>query len=197
MRELPQLERIWAQAQAVPARWYVIGAGALALAWWLRRAWRRYQRGALARQLRQRQRCAKRAEADAAGVLRAHGYQVLSDQFKHHWTIQVDGHPHQVELRADYLVARGRQRFIAEVKTGMSAPSVATASTRRQLLEYRVAYPVDGILLVDMEEVVIRRVDFGDDVEQRHGTRGWIWFVLGAGAGGALAWAALIGWGGG
>ena len=135
-----------------------IGSKRLA-AWW--------RRGAPQRALRRRQRRARHAEEDAAGVLRAHGYAILSDQAEHHWAIDVDGEAFEVALRADYLVARGGRRYIAEVKSGHCAPSLGTAATRRQLLEYRVAYDVDGVLLVDMEQVALKRVDFGDRVEGR------------------------------
>jgi hypothetical protein len=51
-------------------------------------------------------------------------------------------------------------RYIAEVKTGRAAVRLDTAATRRQLLEYRVAFDVDGVLLVDAEAGEIRLVEF-------------------------------------
>lgn len=72
----------------------------------------------------------------------------------------VDGRHRPVELRADYLVRRGSERFVAEVKTGRVAPCLATAATRRQLLEYRLAYAADGVLLVDMAQRRIHEVVF-------------------------------------
>jgi hypothetical protein len=50
--------------------------------------------------------------------------------------------------------------LVAEVKTGEVAPRLSTAATRRQLLEYRVAFDVDGVLLVCPERGTIQRVDF-------------------------------------
>ena len=67
---------------------------------------------------------------------------------------------HPIVVRADLLVSRGARRFVAEVKTGARAPRIETAATRRQLLEYAVAYDVDGVLLVDMEEHTISEVEF-------------------------------------
>lgn len=78
----------------------------------------------------------------------------------------VDGEPLAVELHADYLVEGqpgddGRcERLVAEVKTGDQAPLLTTAATRRQLLEYRVAWRADGVLLVCPERGQIHRVDF-------------------------------------
>ena len=48
--------------------------------------------------------------------------------------------------------------FIADAKTGKSA-SVEHAATRRQLLEYREAFAVDGVLLVGPAGV--QRVELG------------------------------------
>ena len=40
--------------------------------------------------------------------------------------------------------------MIAEVKTGRRAPSLDNDATRRQLIEYRLAWPeVEGVILVD------------------------------------------------
>jgi hypothetical protein len=74
--------------------------------------------------------------------------------------VVVDGRHRPVELRADYLVRRGSERYVAEVKTGRVAPCLSTAATRRQLLEYRLAYAADGVLLVDMEHKCIHEVEF-------------------------------------
>ena len=50
--------------------------------------------------------------------------------------------------------------FVAEVKTGDEAPRMSTAATRRQLLEYHVAFDVDGVLLVCPELGTIQRIEF-------------------------------------
>ncbi len=86
--------------------------------------------------------------------------------------------------------------LVAEVKTGERAPSLTTAATRRQLLEYAVAYGADGVLLVDPEAGAIREVDFALAVAPApptppatHPTR---WFLLGALAGAAVAGALIL-----
>ena len=76
------------------------------------------------------------------------------------WTPLVDGEPFATELRADYLVEADGELLVAEVKKGEEAPSLATAATRRQLLEYRVAFEADGVLLVCPEVDAIHRVEF-------------------------------------
>lgn len=109
----------------------------------LRRAWR-----------------ASTGEHDAVGMLRRAGFRIVARQARTWWSPRVDGEPQETEVRADYLVEFDGELLVAEVKTGDHAPELATAATRRQLLEYRVAFDVDGVLLVCPERGVIHRVDF-------------------------------------
>jgi hypothetical protein len=115
---------------------------------WLRRRTmrRRFERAAL-------------GEHRAEPLLRAAGYEILERQVQGAWTLRADGEPLSVALRADLLVAKGARRFIVEVKTGKLAPRLDHAPTRRQLLEYRMAFDVDGVLLVDAEANRIVLVD--------------------------------------
>ena len=76
------------------------------------------------------------------------------------FALEVDGAPVVAAVRADYIVRAGGRRWVAEVKTGRAAPSLATATTRRQLLEYQHAFGVAGVLLVDADARTVQRVDF-------------------------------------
>lgn len=101
------------------------------------------------------------AGEDAAALLLADaGFAIVERQARVVWAPLVDGEPVLMELRADYLVEAGGELLVAEVKTGDEAPSVETAATRRQLLEYHVAFAVDGVLLVCPERGSIHRVVF-------------------------------------
>ena len=99
-------------------------------------------------------------EVAAETLLESHGYRVLERQVRCLWWMAVDGEDEEVELRADLLVERDGERFIAEVKTGERAPDPAFPPTRRQLLEYRLAFDPYGVLLVDVEAGEIFEVDF-------------------------------------
>jgi hypothetical protein len=120
------------------------GARDLAARWERRRRW---SRGRI-------------AETIAPIVLEQSGYEVLAAQAPGTYTLTVDGRELEVALRADFIVARRGLLFVAEVKSGRSAPQLSTAATRRQLLEYLIAFPVDGILLVDGESRTIHEVQF-------------------------------------
>jgi hypothetical protein len=100
-------------------------------------------------------------EREAAGLLAQAGFAVLAAQVSASYDVEVDGARVEVPLRVDYLVRRDGRRYIAEVKTGDVAPRIGTAATRRQLLEYLVAFDVDGVLLVDAERGTVHDVRFG------------------------------------
>jgi hypothetical protein len=110
---------------------------------------------------RARARRATAGEALAETLVRNAGYQVLGRQVEGGWTVHANGEPLDVDLRADLLVSRKGRRYVAEVKTGRIAPKLDCAATRRQLLEYRVAFGVDGVLLVDAEAKKVMVVELG------------------------------------
>src|SRR6266545_1467058 len=136
----------------------VLSAAFLALAiLYLARRWRRWRASVVALRRSARAICGER---EAEEMLERLGFAVLARQACLDWAIACDGEEHLVELRADLLVERDGQRYIAEVKTGVSAPLLTNAATRRQLLEYCVAYQVDSVLLVDIEADCVREVSF-------------------------------------
>jgi hypothetical protein len=102
----------------------------------------------------------QRGERAAEALLKAHGYTLIARQIATRYPVEVDGDTVEVMLHADFLVARGRRRLVAEVKTGRNAPRFQHAETRRQLLEYQLAFGVDSVLLVDVEAAVLREVRF-------------------------------------
>jgi hypothetical protein len=145
-----------------PSRELALWLGVLALsaalvalvgARWLRH-WRRSVRA------RRRARRAVAGEWDGADLLRRAGYRIVARQARMWWAPVVDGEPVEIELRADYLVEADGEVLVAEVKTGDDAPHLSTTATRRQLLEYVIAFDVDAVLLVCPERGAIHRVDF-------------------------------------
>lgn len=126
---------------------------ALVLSRWIREwrgSWRARRRAARA----------GAGEEAAVDLLEAAGFEVVERQARVVWAPLVDGVPQHLELRADYLVEAGDELLVAEVKTGDEAPNLDTAATRRQLLEYHVAFGVDGVLLVSPERGTVQRVMF-------------------------------------
>jgi hypothetical protein len=99
-------------------------------------------------------------ERNAARILRARGFSIVGAQVAAEYPVELDGRIVVCGVRADYVVSKNGAHFVAEVKTGLLAPRIETASTRRQLLEYEIAFGVDGVLLVDAERDVVHTVSF-------------------------------------
>lgn len=140
--------------EEVPREWLVaIAAIAVVfLVWsWIRRLLRRAR-------LRERFDRAAAGERAALPLLRTSGFTIEGAQVVGGYVLHLDGLPIEVEVRADYLVSRHGERFVAEVKTGAVATKITTPATRRQLLDYQHAFDVDGILLVDVEAERIHHV---------------------------------------
>ena len=163
------------RTMSVPLTQVALAAALLAIAVTIVMAARRWYK----RWIRRRQWSrAQGAEAEASRLLERLGYDVLGAQVEGSYSLVVDGEPMNVPLRADYMVSRRGRRYIAEVKSGKSAPRLSTAATRRQLLEYLVAFEVDGVLLVDGEERQVHEVVFpvpsGDESPWAGKQLGWI-----------------------
>jgi hypothetical protein len=171
--------------RSIPPEWWLALAGAVALLAVVQtfrlafRSWSARRRLALARER------GAAGEQRAEALLRRSGFRILGRQVTARYGLGVDGEHVPVDLRADYLVSARGRRFVAEVKTGTFAPRIETATTRRQLLEYRVAFAVDGVLLVDADEGTVRRVEFPLPSAPRPARR-VAWLVAGI-AFGALA----------
>jgi hypothetical protein len=110
--------------------------------------------------LRRRMQRARQGEREAPGWLEALGYTVIGSQVSGGYTLSVDGESAAISVRADFIVERAGLRYVAEVKTGLAAPRIQSQATRRQLLEYRMAFSVDGVLLVDAEAQRVHVVCF-------------------------------------
>jgi hypothetical protein len=139
------------------ASWIVAAATMLVAVMVAMSAWRKWN----IRWHRRRQWArASAAEAKAPLFLVRHGYTVVGNQVERSYPLLVDGQPLTVKLRADYVVTRDEQTFVAEVKSGKWAPRLNTPATRRQLLEYRMAFDVDGVLLIDGETGQVHKIEF-------------------------------------
>jgi hypothetical protein len=143
----------WSGVQLLSLLVLALVAFGFALAWW-------WERGRASRASRARLRVAHRGEEAAISLLAAHGFEVEQAQVTGRWTLWVDDEPVEVTNRIDFLVRGTDGVRVAEVKTGGRAPDPRHPATRRQLLEYCLAYQVDGVLLVDMVEGRIHEVRF-------------------------------------
>ena len=123
-------------------------------------ATRLLRRRVSSRRAKERSKRAQRGEMHAERLLRKAGFRIEGRQVPKTVTIMIDGVPAEYSLRADFVCRKKKLRFVAEAKTGSVAPSVHHRPTRRQLLEYRYAFDVDGVLLVDAETDVVHHIVF-------------------------------------
>lgn len=145
-----------------------------------------------ARRLRLARERGAEGEVRAEALLRRLGYAIVARQAALSYGVSIDGRTLSVDLRADFLVARGRTRFVAEVKTGRYAPRLETSATRRQLLEYRIAFDAAGVLLVDVDAGRVHTVEFPLPGRRRAPSGRLRWLALGAALGLAAATAARL-----
>jgi hypothetical protein len=156
----------WSRGFGAPGALAVALLVALASVWLTLRV-----RRSLARRSKQlRAQRAQRAERDAARLLEARGFRVLGRQVRRSWGVRADGEDVEFTLIADYLVEERGRRWVAEVKTGERALDLRHGPTRRQLLEYREAFGVQGVLLVDAEGRALQSVHFRE--REPAGSRG-------------------------
>ena len=103
---------------------------------------------------------ARAGEEDAERLLRRQGFRIVDRQVQGHGHIYVDGEALDIRVRVDLIVKRRGRRYVAEVKTGATAPDPTLPATRRQLREYAALFPDHGLLLVDAEAGTVHRVEF-------------------------------------
>ncbi len=92
----------------------------------------------------------KHAEKKAEQWLRRNGFQIIEKQQSKPLIIKAGTTLHRYLIRIDFLVKKGGRTYIVEVKSG-SHDKITKRETRRQLLEYFLAYQPYGIILFDME----------------------------------------------
>lgn len=109
---------------------------------------------------------AKRSEEKAANLLEQQGFHIVCRQPKASSLAYVNGMARTTTIRADFIARKGWRRYVVEVKSGRTA-SRLNARTRRQLLEYQLAFQPDSILLVDMSKNNYREISFRRPIHWR------------------------------
>jgi len=132
--------------------------GALGL-YWIHTLWQRWLR-------KRRFVGAKRSEERAAVLLEQKGFRIVRRQPTAPSSVYINGKAHTTTIRADFLARKGWHTYVVEVKSGRTA-SRLSARTRRQLLEYQLAFQPDGILLVDMSNKNYKEVSFRPPINWR------------------------------
>lgn len=142
------------------ADWRLLLAAAVVLfaliAWlgaWLAEAWRSFL-------TRRRFARGRQGELEAEEWLKDNGFTILETQSKKTVELFVDGKHQTVEVIADIIALKDGKRYLFEVKTGEKAVDPLYRTTRRQLLEYQLAFEPDHLMLLNMETGNAHRIEF-------------------------------------
>jgi len=92
----------------------------------------------------------KHAEKTAEKWLKNNGFKIIDKQQSKPLVIKAGTVTHRYLIRIDFLVKKSGRVYVVEVKSG-SQNKISNRETRRQLLEYFLAYQPYGIILFDME----------------------------------------------
>lgn len=145
-----------------------VGLGA-----WMARRWQRHR-------LKKVRTHGRNQEKKAPKMMTRRGYTVEAIHPEKRYTWWIDGEPREVRLEADMLVSKHGKLYLVEVKTRKSA-SPKNILTRRQILEYSLHFPVDGLLLLDADQDQLYDLKFPDFGHQTQRSFGLIMgMILGA-----------------
>jgi len=100
------------------------------------------------------------AEKEAEKLLQKKGYTIVDIQKSKPILITIGDKIHRYLIRIDYLVRKRGKVYVVEVKSGEKNPYITNRETRRQMLEYYLAYQPNGIILLNMRNKSISEVKF-------------------------------------
>jgi hypothetical protein len=103
---------------------------------------------------------AKFSEKEAEGILRNAGFEVIAKQQRKTVITVVNGKDHFGYVEADYIVRRGKNKYLVMVKAGEGAADPNEPVLRRRFLEYEQVFSPDGLLLLDVNQGEIHSVSF-------------------------------------
>jgi len=102
----------------------------------------------------------RKAEKAAEKILTRNGYAIIDVQKSKPLLVTIGDKIHRYVVRIDYLVRKRGKVYVVEVKSGEKIPYITNRETRRQMLEYYLAFQPRGILLLNMKNKSISEVRF-------------------------------------
>ena len=133
-----------------------------------------------AKRLKKRFSKSRQAEKEAEKILRKNGYTIIDAQKSKPLLMTIGNRIHRYLVRIDYLVRKRGKVFVVEVKSGEKIPYITNRETRRQMLEYYLAYQPCGILLLNMKNKNISEVKFQFESTMRQKVIKLVYFLSGA-----------------
>lgn len=133
-----------------------------------------------AERLRKRFSKSRQAEKEAEKILKKNGYAIIDVQKSKPLLLTIGDKIHRYLVRIDYLVRKKGKVYVVEVKSGEKIPYITNRETRRQMLEYYLAYQPSGILLLNMKNKSISEVKFQFENTIRQRVIKIVYFLAGA-----------------
>lgn len=133
-----------------------------------------------AERLRKRFSKSRQAEKEAEKILKKNGYAIIDVQKSKPLLLTIGDKIHRYLVRIDYLVRKKGKVYVVEVKSGEKIPYITNRETRRQMLEYYLAYQPSGILLLNMKNKSISEVKFQFESTIRQRVIKIVYFLAGA-----------------
>ena len=124
----------------------------LYLGWRIRRAWKNFLFFLIKRK-------GRKGEGIAVKLLNQEGYEIIDKQITFPGFLFENNKKIEFLVKPDFIVEKNGEKFIAEVKTGAVA-LIQNRNTRRQILEYSHLNQNKTVLLVDIENRKIKKIDF-------------------------------------
>lgn len=100
------------------------------------------------------------SQEEAETLLKNKGFKIIDKQKRADIITYIDGKPNLGFVKADLIVEKNGKKYVAEVKAGELVADPLEPMTRRQLLEYKFAYKPYEVLLVNMLDKSIHKIDF-------------------------------------
>ncbi|KKM11765.1 hypothetical protein SY88_07045 [Clostridiales bacterium PH28_bin88] len=121
------------------------------------------------------------------------GYHLMDIHRRVPVTTILDGRWYTHTLQADLVVRRERRTMVVKVRRGgkQAQGKRRDGESRRQLLEYYLAYRPDGLMLVDISGDRIRQVSFEVRPKPVKGSGVYWWVILSAMGGILVSWLLL------
>lgn len=121
----------------------------------------------------------RRAETKAERWLKRNGFKILDRQQSKPLIIKSGSTTLRYLIRIDFLVKKNGHIYVVEVKSGAKT-KITNRETRRQLLEYFLAYQPYGIILFDMENKKFSEIRFMLPYFRLRVVDNIVFFLLGA-----------------
>ena len=94
-------------------------------------------------------------EAGAISLAESNGFKVVETLARRDLRFIVKENPVRIEVRADLVITKGGRRYAAKIHGSVDDVDPASAGIRQMVLEFREAYRVDGVALLDGKKVLL------------------------------------------